>query len=61
MPAIVDLEFYSRREQQERILAARAQSSEGRRAHLEMARRYARMIEDAQGGTSTPVRAVMPH
>jgi hypothetical protein len=61
MPAIADLEFYDRREQQERLLADRAQTPEGRRAHLEMARCYARMIAEAQRGAGAPMRAVMPH
>ena len=48
MPTSADIEYYTRRERQERALAERACNGDGRRVHLEMARRYARMIEDAQ-------------
>jgi len=61
MPTSADLEFYRRREAQERHLAVRAHNPEGRRVHLELARRYARMIEEAQQAVPHPtIRAVMP-
>lgn len=57
-----DLEFYHRREQQERTLAARARNPEGRRAHLELADCYARMIAEAEGqaGSQPVLRPTMP-
>lgn len=60
MPTSADLDFYRRREAQERTLAARAHNPEGRRVHLELAGRYARMIEEAQPDPRPPLRAVMP-
>ena len=48
MPTPADIDYYARRERQERALADRACNAEGRRVHLEMARRYARMIDDAR-------------
>lgn len=48
MPNTLDVEYYTRRERQERMLAERAQDGAGRHIHLELARRYARMIADAQ-------------
>jgi hypothetical protein len=51
-----DLDFYHRREHQERTLAARAGNREGRHAHLELANCYARMIAEAEAGAgSQPV------
>ncbi|USU04850.1 hypothetical protein NF700_15705 [Sphingomonadaceae bacterium OTU29MARTA1] len=57
MPSHVDVEYYVSRERQERALADRASHIEGRRVHLEMAKRYARMIEEAAPGP----RMRMPH
>ena len=48
MQTRADIEYYARRERQERALAERARHSEGRNVHLQMANRYARMIEEAQ-------------
>ena len=48
MPMHDALEFYARRERQERSLADRTDHPEGRRVHLEMAKRYARLIADAE-------------
>ncbi len=48
MQTHADIEYYARRERQERELAERARHSEGRNVHLQMANRYARMIEDAR-------------
>lgn len=50
MPSTQDIEYFQHRERQERTLAERAPSSDGRRIHLELARRYARMIDDAMTG-----------
>lgn len=56
-----DLDFYIKRERQERTLAERARHVEGRRVHLEMAERYARLIADA-GERSRPTLTIrMPH
>lgn len=55
MPTSADLDFYHRREQQERSLAARTHNLEGRRAHLELASCYARMIEEARATMRTPM------
>lgn len=64
MSTASDLEFYCRREQQERNLAARARNPEGRRAHLELANCYARMIAEAgvgsQSGSQPTLRPTMP-
>lgn len=54
MPIRHELEFYHRRERQERTLAERAHHEAGRRVHLEMARRYAALIAEAQQDTPTP-------
>ncbi|MEH3158484.1 MAG: hypothetical protein PGN08_05820 [Sphingomonas taxi] len=56
MPQAADTEFYIRRERQERALADRACSAEGRRLHLEMASRYARLIGEAQDTPHPPMR-----
>lgn len=60
MPTTADLEFYRRREAQEHALATRTICPEGRRVHLELARCYAEMIEEAQGKAHDRLRAVMP-
>lgn len=52
------LEFYRRRERQERALADGAPQEAGRRAHLEMARRYATLIAEAQQDDPLPVLRV---
>jgi hypothetical protein len=41
-----DLEYYRRRERQEREHAARADDSIARRVHLEMAERYSAMLQN---------------
>ena len=41
-----DLEYYSRREQQERERAERCDDLGARRVHLEMAARYSAMIRE---------------
>jgi len=41
-----DMEYYRRRERQEREHAARADDTTARRIHLEMANRYSAMIRD---------------
>ncbi|MCU6453595.1 hypothetical protein LPN01_05860 [Sphingomonas sp. A2-49] len=46
MPMPADMEYYARRERQEMALADRAGNAEGRRVHLEMARRYASLIAE---------------
>lgn len=60
MATAADLEFYHRREQQERSLADRAPNAEGRRIHLEMASCYARMIAEAQPGDRPTLHPPMP-
>jgi len=40
-----DLEYYQRRERQERERAARTDDSIARRVHLEMAERYSAMLQ----------------
>lgn len=47
MPTPTETEFYRTRERQERALADRTHSSDGRRVHLDMARRYARLIAES--------------
>lgn len=59
MSTASDLEFYDRREQQERNLAARARNPEGRRAHLELANCYALMIAEAQAGSEPGAQAIL--
>jgi len=49
MPMLADIEFYARREVQERRLADRTRNREGRQIHLELARCYAHLIEEAHG------------
>ena len=41
-----DLEYYRRRERQEREYAARSGDTSARSAHLEMAERYSSMLRD---------------
>jgi hypothetical protein len=41
-----DLEYYQRRERQEREHAARIADGAARRAHLEMAERYSTILRD---------------
>lgn len=53
MQMSADMEFYIRRERQERQLADRARDTDGRRVHLELARCYAQLIADAGGATAT--------
>lgn len=48
MQASDDLEFYTQRERQERDLANRSSNNDGRRVHLELARRYAQLIAEAK-------------
>lgn len=48
MPTQAETQFYIHREQQERALADRTQSSDGRRVHLDMAQRYAKLIAEGQ-------------
>lgn len=60
MPTLADLDFYRRREAQERQLAERATHPEGRHAHLELARCYARKIDEASDGPPVPLRVRMP-
>lgn len=60
MPQAADTEFYIRRERQERALADRACSAEGRRLHLEMANRYARLIGEADDVPRPTLRLRMP-
>lgn len=50
MPMLADVEFYARREIQERRLADRTRNREGRQIHLELARCYAHLIEAAHRG-----------
>jgi hypothetical protein len=50
MQMSADIEFYVRRERQERQLAERARDTDGRRVHLELARCYAQLIADAGEG-----------
>ncbi len=54
MPTTLDLAYYTRRERQERAPAERADHDIGRHIHLEMARRYARMIAEEQADTPQP-------
>ncbi len=42
----IDLEYYRRRERQERENAERSDDSTARRIHLEMANRYSAMLRD---------------
>jgi len=42
----IDVEYYRRRERQERENAERTQDSIARRVHLEMANRYSAMLRD---------------
>ena len=53
MQMSADLEFYIRRERQERQLADRARDTDGRRVHLELARCYAQLIADSGGAAAT--------
>ena len=53
MQMSADMEFYIRRERQERQLADRARDTDGRRVHLELARCYAPLIADSGGATAT--------
>lgn len=48
MPILADVEYYAHRERQERALADRAANAEGRRVHLEMARRYASLVAESR-------------
>jgi hypothetical protein len=70
MPSTQDIEYFLHRERQERTLADRAPSANGRRIHLELARRYARMIDEARtdygpgdgpGDRRPTLRIAVPH
>lgn len=54
MPTPAETEFYKHRERQERALADRTHSSDGRRVHLDMARRYARLIAEGSDDGTVP-------
>lgn len=58
MPTQAETQFYIHRERQERALADRTQSSDGRRVHLDMAKRYARLI--AEGQTPGDAERLLP-
>ncbi len=47
-----DLEYYRRREQQERESAERTEDNGARRIHLEMADRYSAMLRDVPAAQS---------
>lgn len=49
-------DYYLRREQQQRDLAARAVSPEARMFHVELAGRYARLVEEVTTMSSRPLR-----
>lgn len=42
-----DLDYYRRREQEERLRAERSDDVPARRVHLEMAERYSAMLRDS--------------
>jgi len=46
-----DLEYYQRRERQEREQAARADDTPARRVHLEMAERYSTLARNPAAGS----------
>ncbi|MCP3736099.1 hypothetical protein M9979_14585 [Sphingomonas sp. RP10(2022)] len=48
MPTTAEADFYIRREAQERRLADCTPNPEGRRIHLELAERYARLVAEAR-------------
>ncbi|KIU27143.1 hypothetical protein SR41_11155 [Sphingomonas melonis] len=48
MPTHAETQFYIHRERQERALADRTPNSDGRRVHLDMARRYAKLIAEGE-------------
>ncbi len=52
MPTQTETHFYMQRERQERALADRTHNPDGRRVHLDMASRYARLIAEAEGDES---------
>jgi len=54
MQMFANIDFYHHREDQERQLAERARNTDGRRVHLELARRYAQLIAEAQGDDAPP-------
>ena len=54
MPTQAETQFYIHRERQERALADRTHCPDGRRVHLDMARRYAQLI--AAAGDDDPSR-----
>ncbi|MGP7796496.1 hypothetical protein [Sphingomonas sp. CLY1604] len=56
-----DIEYYMRRERQERALADNARHLEGRNVHLEMAKRYARLIAEAQDEPRPTLRMRVKH
>jgi len=56
MPNQAETEFYMQRERQERALADRTHSSDGRRVHLDMASRYARLAAGADDADTAPSR-----
>ena len=47
-----DIEYYRRRERQEREHAARTDDTIARRVHLEMAERYSAMLQDQAASAS---------
>jgi len=55
-----DIDFYIKRERQERSLADRARHAEGRRVHLEMAERYARLIAETSDRSRPTLTIRMP-
>ena len=48
-----DLEYYQRRERQEREHAARSDDTTARRVHLEMAERYSILLQNPAQGPSS--------
>lgn len=47
-----DIEYYQRREQQERDYAARTDDSIAKRVHLEMAERYSSLLQNPAAASS---------
>ncbi len=61
MPTQAETEFYRHRERQERALADRTHNSDGRRVHLDMASRYARLIAEAGDDAAAASGMTPPH
>lgn len=58
IPSNSDVDYFRRREAQERLAAAKSSDPRARRAHLEMAHRYHAILSDAEEARGAALRVV---